>query len=235
MERIDELKNGRKIIQDPKKFCFGCDAVLLSDFTTDGVLSRPKGRGLNVCDLGCGNGIIPILLEKNFSEKNIALSKIFGIEIQSDVAEMAKKSVELNGLTEKIEIIEGDLKNAFSFLEKNTFDVVTSNPPYIVVKDGRNCKSDNMKIARHEVLCNLNDVVEAAAGLLNSRGKFFMIHKPFRLVEIFDVLTKNKLEPKRVQFIHSPASAEPTMVLIESEKSGKSRVAIELKSLQPCT
>lgn len=224
MERVDELKNSLKIIQDPKLFCFGVDAVLLSDFASKAVL--PK-KNLKICDLGCGNGIIPLLLSTGLADNNKKIEKIFGLEIQPNVAQMAKKSVKLNSLEDKIEIIEGDLKNSFEIFEKNTFDVVTSNPPYINAADGRNCLTENMRIARHEVMCNLDDVVSAASGLLNSHGKFFMIHKPFRLSEIILTLTKYKLEPKRIQFVHPTKEKEATMVLVEAEKSGHPRVKIE--------
>ncbi|MCQ2573812.1 MAG: tRNA1(Val) (adenine(37)-N6)-methyltransferase [Treponema sp.] len=215
-ERIDTLKvSGYKVIQEEKRFCFGIDAVLLSDF------SKTK-KNERVCDLGTGTGIIPILL----AAKNPSL-KIDALEIQNESVDMAKRSVELNNLQSIINIVEGDIKQASSYFEKNVYDVVTTNPPYMIAEHGEGNGNDEKTIARHEVLCTLDDVVRSASELLKSQGRFYMIHKPFRLAEIMAVMMKYKLEPKRMRLCFPYVDKEPTMVLIEGVKCAKSRITVE--------
>lgn len=215
-ERIDTLKtSGFRVIQEEKRFCFGIDAILLADFAK--VRNNEK-----VCDLGTGTGIIPILL----AAKNSSL-KIDALEIQSESADMAKRSVCLNNLDEKINIVEGDIKTACEYFSKNTYDAVTSNPPYMIAEHGEGNGNDEKTIARHEVLCTLDDVVRAASELLKSQGRFYMIHKPFRLAEIMSVMMKYKLEPKRMRLCYPYVDKEPTMVLIEGVKCAKSRITVE--------
>ena len=215
-ERLDDLnRKGYQIIQDPKRFCFGMDAVLLSEF------ARVK-KGETVVDLGTGTGIIPILLEARNRGGHF-----IGLEIQKESVEMARRSVLYNHLEDKIEIVEGDIRQASAILKKSSAQVVISNPPYM--KDNHGLTNDNeaMNIARHEILCTLEDVVREAAALLIPKGRFFMVHRPFRLVEIFGTLTKYQLEPKRVQFVYPYVDREPNMVLIEAILGGASRVTIE--------
>lgn len=215
-ERVDTLKvSGFKVIQEEKRFCFGIDAVLLSDFVS-------TGRNEKICDLGTGTGIIPFLL----AAKNQSL-KIDALEIQTESCDMAKRSVRLNKLEDRINIVEGDIKTACRYFEKNTYDVVTSNPPYMIAGHGEGNGNDEKTIARHEVLCTLEDVVRSSSELLKSQGRFYMIHKPFRLAEIISVMMKYKLEPKRMRLCYPYVDKEPTMVLIEGVKCAKSRIKIE--------
>ena len=215
-ERIDDLqRKGYKIIQNTEKFCFGMDAVLLSSF------AQVK-EGENVLDMGTGTGIIPILLEAKTEGKHFT-----GLEIQSESAEMAGRSVALNNLCAKIDIVEGDIKEATKIFGKNIFNVVTVNPPYM--NDLHGIKNPEMPkaIARHEVLCTLEDVVREAAGVLKQNGRLYMVHRPHRLVEIIQAMKNYKLEPKRIRFVHPYEDKEANMVLIEALKGGKSMVKIE--------
>ena len=215
-ERIDDLqRNGYRIIQDPGRFCFGMDAVLLSGFVT----VRPGAR---VIDLGTGTGIIPILLEAKTEA-----SHLVGLEIQEESADMAMRSVKLNHLEDKISIVEGDIKEADQLFEAASFDVVTSNPPYMIGNHGLTNDSDAKSIARHEVLCTLEDVVSQAARLLKTGGSFFMVHRPFRLAEIMITLSKYKLEPKRMQLVYTYVDKEPNMVLLQAVRGGKPRMTVE--------
>ena len=215
-ERIDELqRNGYRIIQDSDRFCFGMDAVLLSGF------AHAK-EGDQVLDLGTGTGIIPILMEAKTKAK-----KLIGLEIQPESADMAKRSVQLNNLEKKIEIVEGDIKNATEIFKKSSFHVITSNPPYMIGKHGLVNPHSEKAIARHEVLCTLEDVVSQASKLLVPGGNFFMVHRPFRLAEIMNLLTKYHLEPKRMQFVYPYIDKEPNMVLIEANRGGKARLKVE--------
>ena len=215
-ERIDDLeRNGYRIIQDNERFCFGMDAVLLSGF------ARVKD-GAHVLDLGTGTGIIPILLE---AKTNAA--RLTGLEIQDDSADMARRSVRLNGLEGKIDIVTGDIKEAGSLFDAASFDVVTCNPPYMTDKHGLTNPSDAKAIARHEILCTLEDVVAQTAKLLRPGGNFFMVHRPFRLAEIIVLLRTYKLEPKRMQLVYPYADKEPNMVLLEANRGGRPRMTVE--------
>ena len=162
---------------------FGIDAVLLGEFACKGTRS-----GDMVIDLGTGNGILPLLMEKGCKASHFT-----GLEIQKKSVELARRSVELNGLTDKIEIVQGDLKNAGSLFSKHSFNVVVSNPPYALVSQGKQNLRNEKTIARHEVLCTLEDVVAAADYLLHTHGSFFMIHRPFRLPEIFEAYFSNSV------------------------------------------
>lgn len=215
-ERIDDLQiKGYKIIQHPDKFCFGMDAVLLSGF------AKLK-KGGRMLDLGTGTGIIPILMEaKNDGEK------FYGLEIQEESAEMASRSVELNSLSEKVEIVTGDIKEASKIFGKAVFDVVTTNPPYMTYQHGLVNPQMPKAIARHEVLCSLEDVIREAALLLKPGGHFFMVHRPFRLAEIFEEMQKYKLEPKRMRLVYPYIDKEPNMVLIEAILGAKKRITVE--------
>ena len=217
MEQIDTLKNGYKIIQDTECFMFGIDAVLLSDFVCGCIKSQDK-----IIDLGTGNGIIPLLLNMHNAENFIT-----GLEIQQGSAELAKRSVALNNLQDKITIVQGDIKNVAQLFPKHSFEVVTCNPPYSVVESGKQNPKDEKAIARHEVLCTLEDVVTAADFLLRPHGKFFMIHRPYRLAEIFGALYHHHLEPKRMRLVSPFAGEEPNLVLIEARKNAKPRLKIE--------
>ena len=214
-ERVDDLQNGLFVIQDPKKFCFGMDAVLLSGF------ARVK-RGEVALDMGTGTGIIPILLSDRTDGEHFT-----GLEIQHECAEMADRSVRYNGLEDRVRIVEGDIREAAGIFGAASFDVVTCNPPYMIEHHGL-VNPDNAKmIARHEVYCTLEDIIVQTAKLLKNSGKFYLVHRPFRLAEIFYLLVKYGLEPKRMQMVHPYIDKEPNMVLIEAMKGAKSRITCE--------
>ena len=215
-ERIDELqRNGYRIIQNPEKFCFGMDAVLLSGFAT-------IRDGEKVLDLGTGTGILPLLLEAKTNAGHLT-----GLEIQAESAEMARRSVALNHLEDKIDIVEGDIKEASTIFGRSMYDVVTVNPPYMIGQHGLANPYMPKAIARHEILCTLEDVIREAAAVLKPGGKLFMVHRPFRLAEIFSVMMKYKLEPKRMRLVHPFIDREPIMVLLEGALGGKSRITVE--------
>lgn len=215
-ERFDDLqRNHYKIIQNPEKFCFGMDAVLLSGF------ARVK-PGESVLDLGTGTGILPILLEAKTKGK-----RFVGLEIQEESADMARRSIAVNGLEEKITIEDGDIKEASRLFGAASFDVVTTNPPYMTGQHGLVNPDLPKAIARHEILCTLEDVVREASRILKENGRFYMVHRPFRLAEIFQVMAQYRLEPKRMQLVYPYVEKEPNMVLIEGLKGGKPRITVE--------
>ncbi|MBM6854842.1 tRNA1(Val) (adenine(37)-N6)-methyltransferase [Mediterraneibacter glycyrrhizinilyticus] len=215
-ERLDDLQlNGLELIQNPDKFCFGVDAVLLSDF----VRVRPGER---VLDLGTGNGIIPVLLSAKTQAAHLT-----GLEIQGDIADMARRSIAHNHLEEKIDIVTGDIKEAAEIFKPAFFDVITANPPYMLADHGLKNPDDGKAIARHEVLCSLDDILRESMRLLQDKGRFYMVHRPFRLTEILIKMNYYKIEPKRIQFVHPFADREPNMVLIEGVRGAKPRVKIE--------
>lgn len=215
-ERIDELqRNGYRIIQDSGRFCFGMDAVLLSGFAK----AKEKDR---VLDLGTGTGIIPILMEAKTKARELK-----ALEIQPESADMARRSVALNQLEHKIEIITGDIKEADKIFPAASFDVVTCNPPYMIGQHGLVNPESPKAIARHEILCTLEDVIYQGARVLRPGGSFYLVHRPFRLVEIMTLFTKYKMEPKRMQLVYPYVDKEPNMVLIQATKGGKSRLTVE--------
>lgn len=215
-ERVDELqRNEYLIFQHPGRFCFGMDAVLLSGF----VRIKP---GSLVLDLGTGTGILPILTEAKTKGEHFT-----GLEIQEESADMARRSVAVNGLSEKIDICVGDIKEAGRLFGAASFDVVTSNPPYMTAEHGLQNPEPSKAIARHEVLCTLEDVVREAAYVLKPQGTFFMVHRPFRLAEIIRTLSAHGLELKRIQMVHPYVDKEPNMVLLEARKGGRPRVQVE--------
>ena len=224
MEKIETLHAGNfKIIQDTEKFRFGIDAVLLADYAS----AKLSPKTSHVVDLCTGNGIVPLLMTAKLLGRVHKSVRFTGIEIQHDAVDMARRSVALNNLQNSIEIIECDIKHVFSEMPKNCADVVTVNPPYMPFAHGKKCPSTDLAIARHEMLCNLEDVVVAAAGLLNSNGLFYMIHRPERLAEIMESLVRNRLEPKRLRFVHPYADAAPTMVLVEAKKCAAHGLVVE--------
>lgn len=215
-ERIDELqRNGYGIIQDPARFCFGMDAVLLSGFAT-------AKKGERVLDLGTGTGIIPILMEAKTCGESFT-----GLEIQEESADMARRSVSYNHLEEKVKIVTGDIKDASKLFGASSFHVITTNPPYMIGTHGENSPSQARAIARHEVLCTLDDVLRESAKLLMPGGRFYMVHRPFRLAEILSKMVEYKIEPKRMRLVYPYIDKEPNMVLIEGLRGGKSRMTVE--------
>lgn len=209
-ERIDDLqRDGYRIIQNKNSFCFGMDAVLLSSFAK-------AEEGEHVLDLGTGNGVIPILMQAKNPGAFFA-----GLEIQEVSADLAKRSVELNGISEYVNIVQGDIKEASAIFGGASFNVVTTNPPYMNENHGIVNPDSAKAIARHELLCTLEDVVREASKCLKMRGRFYMVHRPQRLVEIFDTMTRYHLEPKRMRMVHPHADKEANMVLIEAVKGGR--------------
>ena len=215
-ERLDDLQiGGLELIQNPSGFCFGVDAVFLSDF----VKVKP---GETVLDLGTGNGIIPILLSVKTGGK-----KFTGLEIQENTADMARRSVAYNHLEDRIEIVTGDIKEAAEIFKPAFFDVITTNPPYMLSQHGLRNPDDAKASARHEVLCTIDDILRESMRLLQDKGRFYMIHRPFRLTEIMIKMNHYKIEPKRIQFIHPYIDKEPVLVLIEGVRGARSRVTVE--------
>ncbi len=215
-ERIDDLqRNHYRIIQDSRRFCFGMDAVLLSGF------AKAK-EGDQVLDLGTGTGIIPILMEAKTKAEHLT-----GLEIQPDSADMARRSVKLNRLEKKIDIVTGDIKEADSLFGAASFDVVTCNPPYMTEHHGITNPHSPKAIARHELLCTLEDVIRVSSRLLKPGGNFFMVHRPFRLADIIVLLRQYKLEPKRMKLVYPFVDKEPNMVLIEANRGGRAAMTVE--------
>lgn len=215
-ERLDDLeRNGYHIIQRTDRFCFGMDAVLLSGF------ARVK-RAERVLDLGTGTGIIPILLEAKTDGAHFT-----GLELQPESADMARRSVRYNGLDEKIDIVTGDIRDASTLFGASSFDVITTNPPYMIGQHGLQNADDARTIARHEVCCTLEDVITQSAKLLKPKGRFYMVHRPFRLVEIFCLMHQYGIEPKRMKLVHPFVDREPNMVLIEGLRGGNARLTVE--------
>ncbi|MCR5046708.1 MAG: tRNA1(Val) (adenine(37)-N6)-methyltransferase [Treponema sp.] len=224
MTRLDQLSNGYKIFQDDEAFCFGGDALLLCAF------SKLK-KGSKIIDLGCGNGIIPLVLQK----KSLALRSshikddchFTGLEIQKEAVALAKKSVKANNLQDSIEIVQGDIKNVKNIFPAQAFDFVLSNPPYMKTQAVKENSSDKKTIARHELLCSLEDLAKAASYLLKPNGTFYFIHRPYRLQEIFSALEENSLIARRARFVYPSIDKAPEMVLIEARKNLKKDLKIE--------
>ena len=214
-ERLDDLQNGYMLIQNPKQFCFGIAAVLLSCFAN----VNPQEQ---VLDMGTGTGIVPILLKARYPK-----GKYTGLEIQEESADVARRSVAYNHLEEDIIITTGDIKEAAAIYGGAFFDVVTTNPPYMVGNHGLTGDNQAKMIARHETLCTLEDVISQAAKVLKPRGRFYMVHRPFRLAEIMSVMVKYRIEPKRMRLVHPYVDKEPNMVLIEGMRGGNSRMTVE--------
>lgn len=215
-ERLDELhRNGYYIIQNPKKFCFGMDAVLLSGF------AKVK-EGEYALDLGTGTGIIPILLEAKTKGEHFT-----GLEIQAESADMAKRSVAINQLEEKIDIVKGDIKDASKLFGASSFDVITTNPPYMIGRHGLSSSNEAKAIARHEIFCTIDDVLRQSAKLLKPKGRFYMVHRPFRMAEIMSKMVSYGIEPKRMQLVYPFIDREPNILLIEGLRGGNSRLQVE--------
>ena len=216
-ERIDDLEyKGLKIIQNKEGFCFGIDSVLISDYA-----KRIK-KNSTIVDLGTGTGIISILLSKK--QENL---KIYGIEIQKDVAEMAERSVKLNRLEDSIKIINDNLKNLENYFSMNSVDAIVTNPPY--KKNNTGLKSDDYRnlVSRHEIECTLEDIINVSKKVLKDKGELYMINRAERLVDIIYLLRKNKIEPKEIRFVHSKENEPPTLVLIRAVKNAGEFLKIE--------
>lgn len=216
-ERIDDLEyKNLKIIQNTKGFCFGIDSVLLSDF------AKGIKKNSTVVDIGTGTGIISILLSAKTE-----IGKIYGVEIQEEVANMAKRSVSLNNLEDKIEIININIKDIFNFLEPNKIDAIVTNPPYMKLNTGAQNEEKKKLISRHEVECTIEDIIQISYKLLKSNGEFYMVHRAERIVDILYNLRKYKLEPKVLRFIQSKENKEPNLVLIKAVKNAGYQLTLE--------
>ena len=215
-ERIDDLeRNGYRIIQNESNFCFGMDAVLLSGF-----IKAQKND--TFIDLGTGTGIIPILVRAKTPCRSLT-----GLEIQKESADMAQRSVALNGLEDDIKIVTGDICRADEIFGKSSFTIAASNPPYMKAGSGLVNPEESKALARHEIKCTFEDVASQTASLLKPGGKFFLVHRPERLAEIIYTLKKYRLEPKRLKMVHSYAASESCMFLLEAVRGGNSGMKVE--------
>jgi tRNA1Val (adenine37-N6)-methyltransferase len=215
-ERIDDLqRNGLKILQDPKRFCFGMDAVLLSGFAK----VRKDER---VLDLGTGTGILPLLLSAKTEGREFV-----GLEVQAESADMAERSVKMNGLTDRIHIVQGNVRNAEELFGPSSFDVVVSNPPYMIDHHGIQNPNDAKLIARHEVLAGLEDFIQQTARVLRPKGRCYFVHRPFRLADLIVLMRQYGLEPKRMRLVYPFVDREPNMVLLEGVRNGNPRLTVE--------
>lgn len=218
MEVLNDIlgyKN-RKIFQDTDCFSFSLDSIMLANFVT----IRLKDK--KIVDLGCGNGVIPLIMSLRCDKK------IIGVELQSKLADMAKRSVDYNNLNDFIEIINCNMKDYVSDETFESFDLITCNPPYFKVND-KNYFNDNIEkvIARHEVEITLSELMVIVKKLLKNNGNFAIVHRTDRLMEILSEFRKNNIEPKRVRFVHEKSNKESTLVLVEGQKNGKVGLKVE--------
>lgn len=214
-ETIEDLQcGGLKIIQSNDGFRFGTDAILLVDFAK-------KNYAETILDLCTGNGIIPLLLSCKSNAK-----QIFGIEIQKESAELAKRSISLNNLENRVKITCGDLKNHLKFYKKRSFDMITCNPPYMKAGAAIQNSITSKTIARHEILCTIEDVMIAAENLLKPNGKIFMVHRPTRIADVISSMKTHRIEPKRLRFVYPDENSEPILFLIEGLIFGKAETRI---------
>lgn len=216
-ERIDDLEfKNLKIIQNSTGFCFGIDSVLLSDF------AKNIKKGSKVVDLGTGTGIISILLCGKTDVK-----KIYGIEVQKEVYQMAQKSVKLNKLEDKLEIINYNIKDLKEKFKYGEIDVIVTNPPYKKYNTGIQNEDEKRLISRHEVTANLEDFIEISSYLLKDKGEFYMVHRPERLVDIMTAMRTKKIEPKVIRFVCPNVNKAPNLVLIKGSKNGGQFLKVE--------
>lgn len=213
-EVIEDLGDDFRIIQNKTMFCYGTDAAVLSDF----IVAKPKEKLIDMCS---GNGIIPILLCKK-----TRCNQIVSLEIQKKVCDLTSRSVELNNLSERISVINGDLRQVKQLFDCGSFDVVTCNPPYMPAGTGKSNVSESVNIARHEIMCTLEDVINSAAFLVKNGGRFYMVHRAERLADIIYLMRHNNLQPKRMSFVCANPDSEPSLVLIEAQKDRKSGLSI---------
>lgn len=216
-ERLDDLQlNKLKIIQNKKWFCYGIDSVLLSDF------AKEIRENSTVLDLGAGNGILGLLLCGKTK-----LKTIIGVEIQDEVCEMATRTILFNDLQDRFQMIHGDIKNVTNIIPRESFDAVVSNPPYKKKDSGIQNNNETKVISRHEILCNLNDIIKAACYALKEKGTFYMVHRPERLADIIATLREYRIEPKVIKFVYPKINKKPNLVLIKSTKYGNSFLDIK--------
>lgn len=216
-ERIDDLQlEDLKIIQRNDGFCFGIDSVLLSDF------AKKIKRNSNVLDLGTGTGILGLLL---CAKTN--LNKITGIEVQDEIAEMAKRTIALNKLEDRFNIINTNIKSLDKELKIDYYDAIVTNPPYKKSNSGKTNENEIKLISRHEIKADLSDFIKVSFKLLKDKGTLYMVHRSERLVDIISEMRINKMEPKRIRFVYSNNKSDSKLVLIEAVKNGKSFLKIE--------
>lgn len=218
-ERVDDLGlNNLRLIQNPEQFCFGVDAVLLADFA-----ARSVKKGARVMDMCSGNGIVAVLLTHKTQAESIV-----GLEIQKSVSEMAQRTVKLNALEERVTMVCGDLREAANLFGKSSFNNIVCNPPYKEFGGGLVSENESAAIARHEIMCNAEDIIRSSAELLSPGGKLSMIHRPERLAELIILMKKYKIEPKRLRFVHPSYKKTATMILLEGAYCGGAKLFLEL-------
>ncbi len=216
-ERIDDLEyKGLKIIQNKEGFCFGIDSILLSDF------AKNIKKGAKVLDLGTGTGIIATLLCGKTE-----LSEIIGIEVQEEVYEMAKRTIQLNHLENKFKLIQDNILNLNNYFEKNSFDVIVTNPPYKKKETGIQNEDIRRLISRHEIEANLEDFIKISKDMLKDKGEFYIVYRPERLVDLLSIMRKYKIEPKKIRFVYSNIHAVSKLVLVQGVKNGKPFLKLE--------
>lgn len=216
-ERIDDLElNGLKIIQNKDGFCFGMDSVLLSDF------AKEIKKNSSILDMGTGTGILGILLSAKTQD-----TKITGVEIQPEVAQMAQRSVELNQLEERINILCEDIKKLKEIYEAGSFDAIVTNPPYKKKGTGGMNENEAKLISRHEITASLEDFISIASYLLKDQGSIYMVHRPERLADIMVNLRKYKLEPKVIKFVYPNQEKEPNLILMKATKNARPFLKVE--------
>lgn len=213
-EQIEDLGGGFKIIQDKTKFCYGTDAVVLSDF----IVAKPKEKVIDICS---GTAIIPILLCKKTS-----CTDFVALEIQKEMCDLANRSVVLNNLENKIKVINADLNDVNNNFPSGSFDVVSCNPPYMEKGTGKLNESESVLISRHEICCTLEDVIRSASYLLRSGGRFYMVHRAERIVDILVFMRKYKMEPKKMTCVHARPDAPPSLILVEAQKNRNSGIIV---------
>ena len=216
-ERIDDLEyKGLKIIQNKDGFCFGIDSILLSDF------AKNIKKEARVLDLGTGTGIIATLLCGKTE-----LSEITGIEVQEEVYEMAKRSIQLNHLEDKFKMIQDNILNLNNYFEKNTFDVIVTNPPYKKKETGVQNEDTRKLISRHEIEANLEDFIKISKDMLKDKGEFYIVYRPERLVDLLSLMRKYKIEPKKIRFVYSNIYAVSKLVLVQGVKNARPFLKLE--------
>ena len=216
-ERIDDLEyKGLKMIQNKEGFCFGIDSILLSDF------AKNIKRGTKVLDLGTGTGIIATLLCGKTE-----LSEITGIEVQEEVYDMAKRSIQLNHLEDRFKIIQDNILNLNKYFEKNTFDAIVTNPPYKKKETGIQNEDTRKLISRHEIEASIEDFVKISKEMLKDKGEFYIVYRPERLVDLLSIMRKNKIEPKKIRFVYSNIQAVSKLVLVQGVKNAKPFLKLE--------